>query len=311
MILVDEYQDSNAAQFKLLHRLVGPGTFICVVGDDDQSIYRFRGAEVQNILSFPNQYPMARTVKLEQNYRSTQNILEIANSVIKNNKGRHEKQLWTANRKGGKPHLFYVQDEQDEALRVASIVKKDRRYNESAILYRTNAQSVAFETMFKRSGIPYKVVGALQFYEREEVKDALALLFLLTNTKDEVNFKRMINKPTRGIGPGSQDTILAYGPEAEGDLLVMLRLSTEKSGLSVKAREGAKYFFYGCTSMPRRCFRKGSWLTVPISSSGNLGFSITIGSSTSRTPPARWRTWKRWSTHFLPMSHPLKVVAFP
>ncbi|MDY0244812.1 MAG: UvrD-helicase domain-containing protein, partial [Sphaerochaeta sp.] len=101
MILVDEYQDSNAAQFKLLHRLVGPGTFICVVGDDDQSIYRFRGAEVQNILSFPDQYPMARTVKLEQNYRSTQNILEIANSVIKNNKGRHEKQLWTANRKGG------------------------------------------------------------------------------------------------------------------------------------------------------------------------------------------------------------------
>lgn len=242
MILVDEYQDSNAAQFKLLHRLVGPGTFICVVGDDDQSIYRFRGAEVQNILSFPDQYPMAKTVKLEQNYRSTQNILEIANSVIKNNKGRHEKQLWTANRKGGKPHLFYVQDEQDEALRVASIVKKDRRFNESAILYRTNAQSVAFETMFKRSGIPYKVVGALQFYEREEVKDALALLFLLTNTKDEVNFKRMINKPTRGIGPGSQDTILAYSPEAEGDLLAMLRLATEKSGLSNKAREGAKHF---------------------------------------------------------------------
>ncbi|MGH0054467.1 MAG: ATP-dependent helicase [Sphaerochaetaceae bacterium] len=242
MILVDEYQDSNAAQFALLRRLVGPATFFCVVGDDDQSIYRFRGAEVQNILSFPEQYPMARTVKLEQNYRSTQNILEVANSVICNNKGRHEKQLWTANPKGGKTHLFYVQDEQDEALRIGTILKKDRRFNESAILYRTNAQSVAFETLFKRSGIPYKVVGALQFYEREEVKDALALLFLLTNTKDEVNFKRMINKPPRGIGPGSLDTILAYGMEADGDLLEMLRLIIEKGGLSNKANGGAKSF---------------------------------------------------------------------
>ncbi|MGE4455221.1 MAG: ATP-dependent helicase [Sphaerochaeta sp.] len=242
MILVDEYQDSNAAQFKLLHRLVGPATFICVVGDDDQSIYRFRGAEVQNILSFPQQYPMARTVKLEQNYRSCEQILEVANSVISNNKGRHEKRLWTANGKGLKPQLFYVQDEQDEALRIASIIKKDRRFNESAILYRTNAQSVAFETLFKRSGIPYKVVGALQFYEREEVKDALALLFLLTNTKDEVNFKRMINKPARGIGPGSQETILAYSSEADGDLLAMVRLTLEKGGLSKKASEGARHF---------------------------------------------------------------------
>lgn len=244
MILVDEYQDSNAAQFNLLKHLVGPGCFVCVVGDDDQSIYRFRGAEVQNILSFPELYPFTRTVKLEQNYRSTQNILAIANAVIKNNRGRHDKQLWTANATGAKPHLLYVQDEQDEAQRVANVLLADRRFNESAILYRTNAQSVAFETMFKRLSIPYKVVGALQFYDREEVKDALALLFLLTNTKDEVNFKRMVNKPPRGIGPGSQETILSYAMDSDGDVLVMLRKAIEDGALSAKAKSGASFFLH-------------------------------------------------------------------
>ncbi len=242
MILVDEYQDSNAAQFRLLRDLVGPGTFICVVGDDDQSIYRFRGAEVENILNFPQQYPSTKTVKLEQNYRSTQRILEVANSVIQNNKGRHEKKLWTDNEQGPKPNLFYVQDEQDEAVRVANILGKDRLFNESAILYRTNAQSVAFETVFKRMGIPYKVVGALQFYAREEVKDALALLFLLTNTKDEVNFKRMINKPPRGIGPSAQDTILGFSSSSGGDLLIMLKQAIESGNLSTKAKAGSAHF---------------------------------------------------------------------
>lgn len=242
MILVDEYQDSNAAQFNLLRHLVGPNCFLCVVGDDDQSIYRFRGAEVKNILSFPEQYNQTRTVKLEQNYRSTQQILEIANSVISNNKGRHPKELWTANGTGAKPKLFYVQDEQDEAMRVASVVREDRKFNESAVLYRTNAQSVAFETVFKRMGIPYKVVGALQFYEREEVKDALSLLFLLTNSKDEVNFKRMINKPARAIGPGALETILSYSFTSGGDLLGMTTKAIEANALSAKAKAGASHF---------------------------------------------------------------------
>lgn len=242
MILVDEYQDSNAAQFNLLRQLVGPYCFICVVGDDDQSIYRFRGAEVKNILSFPEQYHQTKTVKLEQNYRSTEQILEIANSVIGHNKGRHPKKLWTANGKGTLPHLYYVQDEQDEAMKVAGTVRLDRKFNESAVLYRTNAQSVAFETVFKRMGIPYKVVGALQFYEREEVKDALALLFLLTNSKDEVNFKRMINKPARGIGPGALETILSYSFKTEGDLLKMASLAVEANALSSKAKQGAAHF---------------------------------------------------------------------
>ncbi|MDT4761304.1 UvrD-helicase domain-containing protein [Sphaerochaeta sp. PS] len=242
VILVDEYQDSNIAQFELLRRLVGPNCFICVVGDDDQSIYRFRGAEVQNILSFPEIYPGAKTVKLEQNYRSTQNILDIANTVIANNKGRHAKRLWTANTKGSKPTLLYVQDEADEALRVGNILLQDKNYDGSAVLYRTNAQSVAFETTLKRMRIPYKVVGALQFYDREEVKDALALLFLLTNSKDEVNFRRMVNKPPRGIGESAMETILSYSPQAEGDVFSMLELAIRSGNLSSKAKSGATQF---------------------------------------------------------------------
>ncbi|MDY0288482.1 MAG: 3'-5' exonuclease [Sphaerochaeta sp.] len=242
VILVDEYQDSNIAQFELLRRLVGPSTFICVVGDDDQSIYRFRGAEVQNILSFPDVFPGAKTVKLEQNYRSTQNILDIANTVIKNNKGRHVKKLWTANTKGSKPNLMYVQDEVDEAMRVGNVLLQDKNYDGSAVLYRTNAQSVAFETTFKRMRIPYKVVGALQFYDREEVKDALALLFLLTNGKDEVNFKRMINKPTRGIGASSLDTILSYSLQGDGDVFRMLELAVRSGTLPNKAKSGVTAF---------------------------------------------------------------------
>jgi DNA helicase-2/ATP-dependent DNA helicase PcrA len=242
VILVDEYQDSNIAQFELLRRLVGPSCFICVVGDDDQSIYRFRGAEVQNILSFPEVYPGTKVVKLEQNYRSSQNILAVANSVIKNNKGRHEKKLWTANTVGSKPILLYVQDETDEALRVGNVLLKDRSYDNSAILYRTNAQSVAFETMFKRLNIPYKVVGALQFYDREEIKDVLALLFLLMNSKDEVNFKRMINKPARGIGEGGLENILSFASQAEGDLFVTLEKAVASNNLSAKAHNGASAF---------------------------------------------------------------------
>jgi DNA helicase-2/ATP-dependent DNA helicase PcrA len=243
VILVDEYQDSNVAQFELLRHLVGPSCFVCVVGDDDQSIYRFRGAEVKNILSFPEVYPGTKVIKLEQNYRSTQRILAVANTVIGNNKGRHEKKLWTANAEGKKPNLLYVQDETDEAQRVGNILRADRSFDNSAVLYRTNAQSVAFETVFRRMFIPYKVVGALQFYDREEVKDALALLFLLMNRKDEVNFKRMINKPPRGIGEGGLEKILAFLPEAGGDLFLALEKAIGSGVLSSRAKAGAQSFF--------------------------------------------------------------------
>lgn len=242
VILVDEYQDSNIAQFELLRRLVGPTCFVCVVGDDDQSIYRFRGAEVQNILSFPEVYPGTKVVKLEQNYRSSQSILAVANTVIGHNKGRHQKKLWTANPKGAKPNLLYVQDETDEAQRVGNILSKDKDYDNSAILYRTNAQSVAFETTFKRMHIPYKVVGALQFYDREEVKDVLALLFLLMNGKDEVNFKRMINKPARGIGEGGIEKIFAYSGQSGDDLFLTLEKAVASGVLAGKAQSGARSF---------------------------------------------------------------------
>ncbi len=240
MILVDEYQDTNAAQFALLRLLVGPSTFICVVGDDDQSIYRFRGAEVANILSFPSHFSNTRTIKLEQNYRSTEAILEVANSVIRRNKGRHPKRLWTEQKIGGKPTLYYVQDERDEVERVARILRSDRRWDSSAVLYRTNAQSQAFETGFKRLGIPYKVVGALQFFDREEVKDGLALLYLLSNSRDEVSFRRIINKPARAIGPAAIEKILAYSAEAEGNLLTMLALACDRGALGPKAAEGVR-----------------------------------------------------------------------
>jgi len=240
MILVDEYQDTNAAQFALLKELVGPSTFVCVVGDDDQSIYRFRGAEVANILSFPSHFPNTRTIKLEQNYRSTEAILDVANSVIRLNRGRHPKKLWTEQKIGDRPTLYYVQDERDEVERVAGILRSDRRYDNSAVLYRTNAQSQAFETGFKRLGIPYKVVGALQFFDREEVKDGLALLYLLSNSRDEVSFRRIINKPARSIGPTAIEKILSYNREAEGNLITMLALACDRKTLGPKAIDGVR-----------------------------------------------------------------------
>lgn len=242
MVLVDEYQDSNIAQFNLLKTLVGPQTFVCVVGDDDQSIYRFRGAEVENILSFPDVYPNTRVVKLEQNYRSTGSILALASSVISHNTGRHEKTLWTDKEKGLLPKVIHVSDERSEAIRVANELRKSGSLDESAILYRTNAQSVAFETLFTQEHIPYKVIGALRFYDREEIKDALALLNLLMNRNDEVAFKRMVNKPSRGIGTKSIDRILDIAFTQRIDLIAASLAAGEKGELSTKASDAAAAF---------------------------------------------------------------------
>ncbi len=238
MILVDEYQDSNISQFELLKYLVGPRTFICVVGDDDQSIYRFRGAEVENILSFPSVFPNTRVVKLEQNYRSTTNILALASHVIAYNRGRHPKTLWSERKKGAKPKLIYVEDAKDEAEWVAKELQKSGDYSSAAVLYRINAQSSLFETVFTQKRIPYKVVGALRFFDREEVKDALALLFLVLNKRDEVNFLRMLNKPARGIGAVSQAKIIDYAQEHNTDYLEALA----KESLSGRASQGAEAF---------------------------------------------------------------------
>ncbi|MGH4037683.1 MAG: ATP-dependent helicase [Sphaerochaeta sp.] len=242
VILVDEYQDSNVAQFEMLKRLVGPDTFISVVGDDDQSIYRFRGAEIQNILSFPKVFKDTKSIVLGQNYRSTKNILNLATSVIAHNTNRHPKVLRTDNQIGSRPQLYYVDDEMDEASTVYSLLVRANNFNNSAILYRTNAQSSAFETLLTKRHIPYKIVGALKFYDREEVKDALALLQLFVNSRDIVNFRRMINKPARGIGPTSIKKIEQFLPDTKGDVFEAIDIAIESKVLSAKCSTNAKQF---------------------------------------------------------------------
>ncbi len=217
VLMVDEYQDSNIAQFKLLEVLSGvhenTGNYICVVGDDDQSIYKFRGAEVQNILNFQKIFPGTKIVRLESNYRSTAQILKIASDVVSNNEGRLGKSLIAEKGEGRKPVLAFLPNQDEEAEFCADLIKmahdqQGAKYSDWAILYRTNAQSLAFESTFLHRKIPYQVVGSLKFYEREEIKDLLAYLSLIANPRDEIAFRRIINKPTRGIGNGTQDKII-------------------------------------------------------------------------------------------------------
>ena len=203
-VLIDEYQDTNNLQYLLASLLAGGRENICVVGDDDQSIYRFRGATIENILSFEDQYKGCRTIRLEQNYRSTKNILAAANAVIRHNQGRKGKELWTAGREGEKVQLYTAMNENDEARFVADKLMEDYRagekWNSHAILYRMNAQSNQLEVAFKRSGIPYKVIGGTRFFDRAEVKDMLAYLCAIHNHADDLRLARIINNPPRGIG---------------------------------------------------------------------------------------------------------------
>ncbi|MFM8782908.1 MAG: DNA helicase PcrA [Actinomycetota bacterium] len=217
-ILVDEYQDTNHAQYILIRELVGtdregiPAAELCVVGDADQSIYGFRGATIRNILQFEEDYPDATTILLEQNYRSTQNILSAANAVITKNESRKEKNLWSDAGSGSKLVGFVAENEHHEAEFVRDELYKlsdtgKSRYGDTAIFYRTNAQSRVFEEIFMRAGVPYKVVGGVRFYERKEVKDLLAYLRVLVNPDDEVSLRRIINTPKRGIGDRALDSI--------------------------------------------------------------------------------------------------------
>ena len=203
-IMVDEYQDTNTVQFRLVSLLAGKYKNLCVVGDDDQSIYKFRGANIRNILDFEHEFPDARVIKLEQNYRSTGNILNAANGVISNNKGRKEKTLWTDNGEGEKVHLRQFDTAYDEAEFIAEDIKREVRngaaYNDNAVLYRTNAQSRLFEEKFIAMNIPYKIVGGINFYARREIKDLLAYLKTVDNGRDDLAVRRIINVPKRGIG---------------------------------------------------------------------------------------------------------------
>ena len=204
-IMVDEYQDTNTAQFELIRLLAGKYRNLCVVGDDDQSIYKFRGANIRNILDFEKVYPEACVIKLEQNYRSTQNVLDAANAVIKNNRGRKDKALWTDKKEGNRIHLRQFDTAYEEAEYIAGDVARKTRngeaeYGECAVLYRTNAQARLLEERFIMEGVPYDVIGGTNFYARREIKDILAYLKTIDNGRDDVAVKRIINVPKRGIG---------------------------------------------------------------------------------------------------------------
>ena len=247
VILVDEYQDSNSAQFQLLRELTGEDTYVCVVGDDDQSIYRFRGAEVQNILTFDRPFPHTKIIRLVRNYRSYEPILRVADSVVSRNEGRLGKTLIAARGTGGqKPCLYYLPSQDAEAELCVQLIKKAVRaggaYSDWAILYRTNAQSLNFETTFLHEKIPHKVVGTLKFYEREEIKDALALLALIANGRDEIAFRRMVNKPARGIGETTQNKLVAYARAAFASLSAEAGSSTFDTSPEQDSRSAQQEF---------------------------------------------------------------------
>ena len=226
-VLIDEYQDTNNLQYLLASTLAGGYENFCVVGDDDQSIYRFRGATIENILSFEKQYPGCRTIRLEENYRSTRHILEASNAVIRNNQGRKGKELWTRAGEGEKLHLYTAMNENDEARYVAEQVMEDysqgRPWKDHAVLYRMNAQSNALEYAMKRNGIPYKVVGGMKFFDRAEVKDMLAYLCVLNNPLDDLRLRRIINNPPRGIGATTLDKVGALAESQGASLYEIIR----------------------------------------------------------------------------------------
>ena len=226
-VLVDEYQDTNHLQYLLTSLLAGGRKNLCVVGDDDQSIYRFRGANIENILNFEKQYPEARVIRLEQNYRSTQNILDAANAVIENNAGRKGKTLWTENGGGEKVSVRTTLSESDEAAFVAgdilAAVGAGARFRDAAVLYRMNAQSNALEYAMKRSGIPYKIVGGMKFFDRAEVKDMLAYLCVLNNPLDDLRLRRIVNTPARGIGGTTMDRVSQLAEQQGASLYEILR----------------------------------------------------------------------------------------
>ena len=235
-ILVDEYQDTNMVQYRLVSLLSEKRKNLCVVGDDDQSIYKFRGATIENILSFENQFDNAKVIRLEQNYRSTQAILNCANEVIKNNQGRKGKRLWTDSGEGDKVTLYKAASEQGEARFVAQTiyqsVKNGGKWSDNAVLYRMNAQSNSIERALVASGIPYRVIGGVKFYERKEIKDIIAYLSVLNNENDILRLRRIINEPKRGIGEASVDLLEQVATGLNESPLAVMRNAGEYPLLS-------------------------------------------------------------------------------
>lgn len=253
-VLVDEYQDTNHAQYALVKEIVGPGedsdqgpAELTVVGDSDQSIYAFRGADIRNIVEFEKDYPNARTIKLEQNYRSTQTILSAANAVIEKNPDRPVKRLWTTEGDGEKIVGYVAENEHEEARFIAEEIDRlqdddDLRPGDVAIFYRTNAQSRSIEEILMRVGLPYRVVGGTRFYERKEIKDALAYLRVLVNPDDDVNLRRILNEPKRGIGDRAEGAVAALAEQERSSFMVALRQANEAPAMATRSLNAVNGF---------------------------------------------------------------------
>ena len=227
-VLVDEYQDTNKAQFTLVTLFASKNGNITVVGDNDQGIYSFRGADISNILNFERDFPGTKIIKLEQNYRCTGNILKAANSVIKNNEVKYKKELWTQNEEGNLPNVYQADNEYDEATYIVTQIEHLKReeyyqYSDFAILYRMNTQSRAIEDILRRENVPYKIVGGLKFYERKEIKDIIAYLRLIQNSADNLSLKRIINEPKRGIGKTSLEKVEALAEQNETSMYEVIK----------------------------------------------------------------------------------------
>lgn len=255
-IHVDEYQDTNRAQYMLVKMLADRFRNLCVVGDSDQSIYGWRGADIANILSFEKDYNDAEVILLEQNYRSTKKILQAANKVIENNMNRKPKNLWTDNTDGASITYYQGDDEQGESYYVTGKIREavtsgKRSYNDIAILYRTNAQSRVIEEVLIKSNIPYNIVGGTKFYDRKEIKDILAYLRLISNPDDDISLQRIVNVPKRGIGASSMDKVVQYA--ANNDLSMYQALQeVEQIGLSARATNSLREFSEFVTNWTRQ-----------------------------------------------------------
>ena len=243
-VMVDEYQDTNKAQYELVRLITAENRNICVVGDDDQSIYGWRGADIRNILDFEKDYPDAQVIKLEQNYRSTSTILDAANQVIAHNDGRKDKKLWTEHSEGEKIQVYCASDEHDEAAWIACKISEMKRngssYGDDAILYRTNSQSRVLEEMMIRAGIPYKVFGGQKFYERKEIKDILAYLRVIVNPSDDISLSRIINVPKRSIGESTVQALIDHA--ATNDMPLFSALHDTPESLGTRARSSVSGF---------------------------------------------------------------------
>ena len=261
-VLIDEYQDTNNLQYHLANLLAGKWENFCVVGDDDQSIYRFRGATIENILSFEKQHKGARVIRLEQNYRSTKNILEASNAVIRNNRGRKGKELWTQHDAGEKIQMYTAMNESDEGQYVAAQILADfsqgLRWRDHAVLYRMNAQSNQIEQAFKRNGVPYRIIGGTRFFDRAEVKDMLAYLCVINNPADDLRLGRIINNPPRGIGATTIQRAQAIAAREHCSLWQVVKHARRYPELQKAAARLAQF-----SDMMEELFRQAEELSLP------------------------------------------------